>query len=94
MVKPEDSRSMPNLACFNIALLSITFALSVGPTAKFLPSYDITDFLKRLSLLVLKHLAVWSEMFLNRWSGCTGFLLVGFLPVGPFRVLYYRQRSG
>ena len=37
MARPEGSRPMPNLACFNFAILSIISALSVGPTVKFLP---------------------------------------------------------
>ena len=37
MARPGGSRPMPNLACFNIAIFSITSALSVGPAVKFLP---------------------------------------------------------
>ena len=37
MARPGDSRPMPNLACFNIAIFSVISALSVGPAVKFLP---------------------------------------------------------
>ena len=84
MARPGGSRPMPNLACFNIAIFSIISALSVGPAVKFLPCLDITDFWKRLSSLVLKHLASWHGMFLNRWSGWTGFLLVVFFACWAF----------